>query len=47
MPLILLGAMRPDMVTKEHVLWFVLGVVFALFLLPMIQQWFESRKRTG
>jgi hypothetical protein len=35
------------MPSKEHVLWFIFGVVFALFILPMVQSWLESRKRTG
>jgi hypothetical protein len=25
-------------------LWFIIGIVFALFIIPMIQAWFASRK---
>jgi hypothetical protein len=35
------------MVSKEHVLWFILGVLFALFILPMVQQYFEHRRRSN
>lgn len=46
MPLMALGV-ASGMVSKEHVLWFILGVLFALFILPMVQQWFEYRRRTN
>lgn len=32
------------MFTKEHALWFIIGLVFALFVLPLIQNWFASRQ---
>jgi hypothetical protein len=28
-------------------LWFLIGVAFALFVLPMIQSFFASRKQTS
>lgn len=47
MPLLLLAGLETGMVTKQHVLWFIIGVLFALFVLPMVQQFLASRKQTG
>jgi hypothetical protein len=31
---------------KQPWVWFLIGVVFALFVLPIIQQYFANRKTT-
>lgn len=35
------------MLAKVDWLWLAIGILFALFILPMIQAWFAARKSNG
>lgn len=35
------------MLAKVDWLWLAIGIIFALFILPMIQAWISARKNGG